>query len=391
MSFILVLAQTLLLLLFSPHEASSDSPVRTPIPSVSMSADGKLLAAGSGTSNQGVVTVWDLATRKPRWTNQSGVRVARVQFAPSGQNLAVASNRDQVRVFNVVDGKTQHTLRGNGEGLRALAFTPDSKFLAVAGTGSIIRIWNLTTGELERTLDNAKASLSSLAFSPNGKLLAASGSGGVALWDIATGQIKTKLPDYLYYPVAITFTPDGSSIIVGCPDAKILVWNIDANREQFAFHNRGGVMGLAYDYHHGTVVTCSVGGEITLIDLPLGMPNDGENKRISELLAQLDDDRYPIREKADSEFLTLGPIAQAALADAESNSSSVEVRIRSRRIRRKILSTPRASLEGDAERVLCVSCSPATGVFASGGNDGIVKLWNIVTGKELGRLVPPSP
>jgi WD40 repeat protein len=391
MSYTLVLAQTLLLILFSPHEASSDSPVRTPIRSVSISLDGKLVAAGSGTTNQGVVTVWDLATHKPRWTNRSPVGISRVQFAPSGQSVAVASNRDQVRVFDVVDGKVQHTLRGNGEGLRALAFAPDSKFLAVAGTGSIIRIWNLTTGELERTFENSKRSLSGLAFSPNGKILAASGSGGVALWDIATGQIKTKLPDYLYYPVAIAFTPDGSRIVVGCSDAKIVVWNIDANREEFAFHNRGGVMGLAYDHHHDTVVTCSVGGEITLIDLLLRMPNDGETKRITELLAQLDDDSYPVREKADREFLTIGPIAQAALADAEANSASLEVRIRSRRIRSKILSTPRAILEGDAEQVFCVSCSPATGMVASGGNDGIVKLWDIQSGKLLFQLVPSSP
>jgi WD40 repeat protein len=374
-------------LLESPAFSQSLRPATLIIRSLSFSPDGRFLAVCRTKQGGGAVELWDMASRNRIWIQQEPAGFVRVRFAPSGKTLAAATGKEDVQILNSTDGKATTTLSGSGPGIQSLAFSPDSKFLAVAGTDPAIRVWNLETGFAERTLEDGKTRWLALAFSSDGKTLASSRTGGVNLWDIATGQVRTKLAGHLYAPNTLLFARDGSALLMATADASIFLWDIATNREVMALQNRGGVMGMVYDPKRSILATCSLGGEIELFDLPLKPPSEAQTKRIDVLLKQLDDDRYTVREAAEAGLLKIGFAAQAALHDADEHSPSVEVRIRSRRIRSKILSTPRAILTGDAERVRCLDCCPATGVLASAGTDGLVRLWDIEKAKEIGRLV----
>jgi WD40 repeat protein len=67
---------------------------------IAFSPDGKLLA----TSGSGVVKLWDIKTKKERFTLDVGTAGA-ISFSPDGRILAVSNGRDGVRLWEVATGK----------------------------------------------------------------------------------------------------------------------------------------------------------------------------------------------------------------------------------------------------------------------------------------------
>jgi WD40 repeat protein len=69
---------------------------------LAFSADGKLLAAGSGEPEEpGVLTVWNVATRKPLLTHPEKRGIPSVAFSPDGKLLAVGAFEDECRLIDV--------------------------------------------------------------------------------------------------------------------------------------------------------------------------------------------------------------------------------------------------------------------------------------------------
>jgi WD40 repeat protein len=128
------------------------------------------------------------------------------------------------------------------------------------------------------------------------------------------------------------------------------------------------------------------GRDVWLSDLAFDAPTEKDLARIRALLAKLDDDSYDVREEASKELLEVGFVAEAELQRAAKESRSVEVRIRARRLRREILSTPRAKLRGHIDELESVAFSPDGKILASGGKDGTVRFWDVASRKEIGCI-----
>jgi hypothetical protein len=61
-------------------------------------------------------------------------------------------------------------------------------------------------------------------------------------------------------------------------------------------------------------------------------PSPANRMRISRLVRQLGSESYAVREAASRQLVTAGPVAEAALRDAEQNSDDLEVVVRARRV-----------------------------------------------------------
>jgi cytochrome c len=70
-----------------------------------------------------------------------------LSFAPDGREIAAATPRGSVTIFDVATGKPRFTLNGPGLPVWSLAYMPDGRILLTGGSDRIVRRWDMRSGD----------------------------------------------------------------------------------------------------------------------------------------------------------------------------------------------------------------------------------------------------
>ena len=98
-----------------PAVAAEQPSLPAVIRALAFSPDGKRLAAGSGEpEDAGVLTVWDVAARKPRFTHRQARGIPTAAFSPEGKLLAVGCFDEHCRLLDAATGRVLALLPGHG-------------------------------------------------------------------------------------------------------------------------------------------------------------------------------------------------------------------------------------------------------------------------------------
>ncbi|MGO9465537.1 MAG: protein kinase domain-containing protein [Isosphaeraceae bacterium] len=178
------------------------------------SADGQLLAIGSGSDSR--VYVWnvrlgELASVLQGYTSY----IINAQFAHAGHLLATTSWEGTTRLWDAASGELLATASG-----QEIGFAADDRRLAYQ-LGTTVGVWGVASGDECRTLHPAMlgnrserrdaTAVFSGEFSPDGRLLATGDRDGVRLWEADTGREVAHLKDRTCEDVC--FHPDGKTLI----------------------------------------------------------------------------------------------------------------------------------------------------------------------------------
>jgi WD40 domain-containing protein len=306
------------------------------------------------------IHVWDLATGTDvfRSGEQSlrGTPVRSMAYSPDGKILATTNDYGMMRASGKVDfweaatGKHIRTFAsGKMVSYQSLAFSPNGKWLATGsgwwGRDSGIRLWDVDTGlELEPAVRQVDSALS-VIFSPDSRyLISTEREGTVRFWEVATRQEVKHLVGPDGPVMAAAFSPDGKTIATAASDTTILLWRtLDQDRQT------GDTPRVLSAEELGNAWADLAGQDAAksfrAIELLVTAPQQsvpfikqqfsrllGELRPIAKLIADLDDDRFEVREQATTQLKKLGAIAEPALRAKLADHPSPEVRRRAERI-----------------------------------------------------------
>jgi WD40 repeat protein len=348
-----------------------------------LTADGKRVAAHD---DDGTVRVWDVGTGKELCrikTNNSFAAGGSIDFSPDGQTIAISSEG----LFEVASGKKLYQEKDIPLGLGYVMASALGGKLVVKKGADGLELWDVPSGKQLRTLRlprrNPFARYEQTAFAPGGRTLASRTSSdavndsvGVVLWDVRTSKVLGQFTERDNYVLALAFSPDGRTLALGLWDHTVRLWDAFTGQEICRFRgHQDAISAIAFtaDGHKlasgsldGTGLIWDLTGEIAAKPLdagtlhalwddlggtdapradrafwtltaapkqaipllreqlirakPIATPN------LNRLIADLDDDRFDVREKAEKELARLAERAESALRRALDKKPSLEVR-----------------------------------------------------------------
>ncbi|MCT7951944.1 WD40 repeat domain-containing protein [Ancylothrix sp. C2] len=197
---------------------------------IAISADGKLIAAGSEKNKIGLWEV-ETGTLKTQLTGHTGP-VLTLAISGDGKTLVSSDTTEQrsnIKLWNLETGELIRTLFGHKKSIHALALSPDQQTLA-SGSHKI-KIWNLQTGDPTKTLFGHKEWVYSLAISPTGKLLAsASEDKTLKIWHLETETLLRTLRSHNGPVYCTAICPKGEILVSGSADKTLKIWQLQTGK-----------------------------------------------------------------------------------------------------------------------------------------------------------------
>jgi RNA polymerase sigma factor (sigma-70 family) len=308
------------------------------VESLDFSPDGKTLASAAAHEKDGrPVRLWEVATGREVRPIEAVGYFDSVRFSPDGKWLAGGEARQNVHVWDAATGKRRHRF----EGQIAFAFLPDGKSLVGWGEADEVSVLSLETGRRVYKFPgpvHIKHLGVSFDLSPDGRLLALfPGAKDLQVWELATGKVRSTFEGASNFR-GLAFTPDGRALLSARQDTTVLVWGLAGQTERA----RPGLsekefMALWADLaaddgvRAGRAVRqlAAAGGRSVALLKPLLRPTRAADPaRMAALVADLDADRFAVRDKATRMLEVLGELAEPALRKALAASPSLEARRR---------------------------------------------------------------
>jgi WD40 repeat protein/predicted Ser/Thr protein kinase len=264
----------------------------------------------------------------------------------------------------------------------SVALSPDGRLMAVGcalplakGTSEsppvAAYLVSLPDGKMIHSLEGHKRFVYSVKFRPDGKVLATLGDEGtILIWDIASGRklraISASAPIYprLATTVGLAWNPDGGRLASATVDGLVRIWDPDTGREAARIAQKAHHLSWSPD---GTQVALA-------LDEKSGLevhPWDPRQERL---------DKPVFKQPGAILSLTWSPDGHRLAAIALSDSNTWELAVWNTISGERVL-----RLEHVTE-LSTIAFSPDGTRLATGGKEGIVRLFDPANGQELAAL-----
>jgi len=376
--------------------------------SVAFSPDGKFLASVDSTT----LRLWDPETGKMLHSRSGPQKEIRcVVFSPDGQTLATSGWESWDRtilLWDVVSFKFIRRCLGHQDGVLSLAFSPDGKTLASVSRDNTIRLWDPESGKQKDAGLGHQAPIEAITISPDNKLIASGGRDQtVHLWDHAGGEPLRSMERWLIGPVptqrfmisGLAFSPDNKQLWSAAE--KVRLFGLTTGRQQREFWgDQRSFTALALTGNGNTLAAGSRSGRIFLWNLATGTdPSVLEGRNSVQLIHNLafsPDGKMLASGGANDRFVRLWevpsgkelrhlgkhnwPVTGVAFSpDGHSLAACTDTSV--------LLWEPATGKERwrfqARDRIKCIAYSPDGRTLAAGGDDAIVWLVDIASGKVL--------
>jgi WD40 repeat protein len=304
--------------------------------------DSKRLVSGGF---DGTVRVWDLATNKELRCIQARGFIYGLALSADARTVATADNHG-VTLWELDTGKERARIGPLNVPALAVALSPDGRLVASGGQRALA-LYEVATSREVRTLEGHTEQMSSLIFSPDGRVLySGSYDHTVRVWEVFTGLEVRKLEAHTGWVWNIALAPDGRSLASCGSDSRVLLWDVRgparpdrtvklSPRELVGYWEdlSGEAAGRAWQAVHALAAAPDQSVPFLKARLAAASPRKAPSaEQLARLVAELNDDSFEVRQRAEAELAKAGRGAEAVLRQAAAKPASPEVRRRAERL-----------------------------------------------------------
>lgn len=380
---------------------------------VDFSPDGKKMVT---TSNDGTARLWDVETGKELSRFAPSVRILDTAiFAPDGRHIVVGGPGNVLRLWDTAtnqevrqyigldggawgadvssDGRYAVTADNNGAKLydfqtgvllrefhqsvvASLAtFSPDNRLVATANGDKTSGVWEVATGkELQRISHDADVIY--VAFSPDGRSLFTTSGNNGEIWDVQTGARVQKFVGHGGPVVTGAFSLDGRYIATASVDKTARLWDVATGKsvKEFIGHT-GGIFDLKISPDGHFLLTASADTTARLWEIQSG--TEPQHVKTCGLCGGL---------SGAFGVVTLSPDGQFTVTNSDSAGERREKDLSIWNTQTGGLRTFTPELTVGTSTLSVFALSPDNRLLLGGGDDGVLRLWDLKSGKLLHQL-----
>ncbi len=150
-----------------------------------------------------------------------------VRITPDCKKCISASNDRTLRVWDLVTGVSQYTLKGHQGAINAISISTDSQICVSASTDHSIRVWDLESGKCLHTLEGHISEVQEASiFLNNTRCVSASRDGAIKIWDIISGEFLLDLCGHRREVYSVVVSLDNRLCVSGSADGTLRVWDL---------------------------------------------------------------------------------------------------------------------------------------------------------------------
>lgn len=324
------------------------------------------------------------------WDDDIRVSFKNLVAAPNGEIIVFESGLH----FWVWSVQTRTFLKKidkqNQDNIQCLQITPDSKLLISISSDKTLIVTDIDTSNIIANIsEQAIRGEWKVIISPDGKdMIGYVGDKKIKIWDLKklesfsfddSIEDKSQFGKTVY---DITFTPDGKKIVLGRGEYKIKILDLADNCSKLleidgnkVFSDSQYIRSITISPNSQRIISSSGEGNVHVWDITSG-------QMLTEFLC------HPLKKDKirDIESIAITPDAKRIITASADNSLKIWELQQIKILRNgQIIVKPSLYKEliGHTDEVKSVMITPDGKRAISGSQDGTVKVWDILTGKEL--------
>jgi WD40 repeat protein len=388
-----------------------DTPLRTlkaggPVTSALFAKHGSLVVTLART---GLIRIWRTADGRLLRTIRVHGKAIPLGGAvsPAGVLLVTFGHDRFAHVYSVASGELLETLAHVGF-VHCASFHPKGSFFVTCDHDGLVRLWSTRTGRQVRVFRGPErgSAVVSAVWSPNGVLVAAAVADGTArVWEAPTGQQIGIMIGHSNPVTAVAFSPTGNGIATGSADGHARTWLKNGKPVAILIGHTGRVNAIDFSRDGRSVVTASndwtarvwssrTEPELALVarQAPIrafAVDAGGRNIAVADAhgivrVRPLGRSRITrtIRTRAAVREVAFGPRGPVVATGPTVSVAISGTGLIARGRRDGSIVVGRRVLRGGAKQVTALGFSRDGRLLASGDSVGVVRLWNLRTGRS---------
>ncbi|KAI9373525.1 WD domain protein [Aspergillus egyptiacus] len=293
--------------------------------------------------------------------NQHSDEVWHCQFSHDGSKLVTAGRDSTVIIYDTSTFAVIHKLQDHEAGVAHAVWSPDDSKLITCSQDRTARVWSTETGRCLFTVNHHRQPVTAAVWAPDGESFVTASldlHSQLCHWSVRGQPIYTWPEGFRVQDCAIT--PDGRRLIAVDVEKKIRVFNFITHEEEYALPLKSKATSIAVSKDSRHMLVNLTECQIQLIDIETG-----------EVIRRFQGQKQ-------SQFIIRSTFGGAAENFVVSGSEDSKIYVWHKGNGTLVETFDgHGSGSGPSACVNAISWNPADpGMFASAGDDGLVKIWS---------------